>query len=1067
MASTIGELLLKISADSAKLRSELAKAGGDIKSFMAEVKESVDSIKELLYLEKIVEAGEKLAEFVAEGAKAGQELVNMSQVLGASVEEMTRLGFAARQAGLENETLIKGIERLSRNMEYATQGGGKAAGAFKALGIEIQESSGHLRNDVEVLMEIADEFKDMQDGAGKTALAVMMFGRAGAELIPLLNQGSDGIKAWMEESDRLARTIDSSVAQAAARFNQDLSKLKGSMEVVGIMLAATLEPIFSHWINTLDEGGHQISAFDKIVAFLGGTFKLVASMALVVESGIERLGIRFVGLYNTLDKLVHDGLQAARDQLYQTGQDLEKEAKRYEDLMMRLEASGRHDMDVLLGQDSPWGKKDAFDLASKHPNVKEEAPTVDLEGPKELQKALDQIEKHILSLQEKAATLGMDQGEAMAWSIKYGKWSELLDTVGQHVDDLKAKLASLQEKYDRAVEKGDVRAQSKLMRQMGDIKSELTDANTGSLAGRLQAAAEELAASEAEKKAIEAGTHAYDALWKEVDKTSASLVKQTTASQAATMEDRLLNGDLSELVEKARAAGFQVDSLVAALRRMSSEKDVEKALEDGAKAAAHLTDAYDKLGAKTADLWLITQKDKTEYSLAHGELAKYMQAMEKQADILDKQGRVAEAAAMRYEMLRLAQSNIQAAETFDNEKIIADNVYVAKQAYEAAKPAAEKYREALAALDTEEAKAYLTEQERAAGIAKARADFVRAGGEMNKFTQSIAKDLESGFATGVDIGPQINSLTRQYADAVKAEEDYYQQHGVHSAARQEEVAKLKTQLHDLESPIGRITNMFGSMADAFAKAVQKMVSEALAAKFLQALGLGPDGGGLTKGLNAIGDMLGLSGNKGDKKGNIAGAIDAAGIKSASAQFGLVSSASATFSTVEAATLQVGTVVSGAGGGGGAGGGLSDLNSWFTGGGGRGYVLDDMGGAGIWAPGEGGTPLGVSGGGDWGAGSWFGGTSDAGLTDFVSLPGLAGGGSAFSGKPYIIGERGPELFVPNASGSIMSNDELAQALSSDKHSGSSNTMLVQLHPDAMHMTLKDWLEGELARQASLR
>lgn len=57
---------------------------------------------------------------------------------------------------------------------------------------------------------------------------------------------------------------------------------------------------------------------------------------------------------------------------------------------------------------------------------------------------------------------------------------------------------------------------------------------------------------------------------------------------------------------------------------------------------------------------------------------------------------------------------------------------------------------------------------------------------------------------------------------------------------------------------------------------------------------------------------------------------------------------------------------------------------------------------------------------WGIGSLFGGAARA---DFrKGIPGLAVGGSAFAGEPYIVGERGPELFVPNVNGSIVRRDE---------------------------------------------
>ncbi len=41
----------------------------------------------------------------------------------------------------------------------------------------------------------------------------------------------------------------------------------------------------------------------------------------------------------------------------------------------------------------------------------------------------------------------------------------------------------------------------------------------------------------------------------------------------------------------------------------------------------------------------------------------------------------------------------------------------------------------------------------------------------------------------------------------------------------------------------------------------------------------------------------------------------------------------------------------------------------------------------------------------------------------SIPGLAKGGPAKAGQPYIVGEKGPELFVPQGSGTVVPNNQL--------------------------------------------
>jgi hypothetical protein len=48
----------------------------------------------------------------------------------------------------------------------------------------------------------------------------------------------------------------------------------------------------------------------------------------------------------------------------------------------------------------------------------------------------------------------------------------------------------------------------------------------------------------------------------------------------------------------------------------------------------------------------------------------------------------------------------------------------------------------------------------------------------------------------------------------------------------------------------------------------------------------------------------------------------------------------------------------------------------------------------------------------GSGGLFGGTIIPGF--------LAKGGPAMAGKPYIVGEQGPELFVPRSSGTVVPN-----------------------------------------------
>ena len=74
--------------------------------------------------------------------------------------------------------------------------------------------------------EIATKFAGMADGAGKTALAMTLFGKAGAGLIPLLNQYGAEQEKVNDEAHRFGLVLSSSTAKVAADAHDNLERLK-------------------------------------------------------------------------------------------------------------------------------------------------------------------------------------------------------------------------------------------------------------------------------------------------------------------------------------------------------------------------------------------------------------------------------------------------------------------------------------------------------------------------------------------------------------------------------------------------------------------------------------------------------------------------------------------------------------------------------------------------------------------------------------------------------------------------------------------------------------------------
>lgn len=185
-------------------------------------------------------AGTALALGVKNAIDFADELSKMSQRTGISVEALSRLEVAASQSDTSLESLQKAMVNLGRAQLEAREGTEDQVALFKALGIESQELE-DLAPDA-LLKRIADAFKATADSPEKAAVAVKLFGKAGAELIPMLNGGSEQLERFDRLSDELGNTLSTETALAAAEFNDKIDLLRIGFNGVWREAATNLLP---------------------------------------------------------------------------------------------------------------------------------------------------------------------------------------------------------------------------------------------------------------------------------------------------------------------------------------------------------------------------------------------------------------------------------------------------------------------------------------------------------------------------------------------------------------------------------------------------------------------------------------------------------------------------------------------------------------------------------------------------------------------------------------------------------------------------------------------------------
>lgn len=226
-------------------------------------------------------------------------LRDLSIRTGESTELLSAYGYAASQTGTDVETLAKGLKVLSKNAADALNPTSEQSKVFAALGIDVKDATGNLRKLGDLIPDIADRFKMMEDGTTKAALAQALFGKAGLELTEFLNQGSDGLGEFTEKAKALGIVVDGQTAAAADNFNDTLGDLKALSEGYALHLAKELLPdlqqLASGFADTATEGGKVaemaadtadvLRAVGSVISFVGTSFN-VAGKSIAAFVGL-------------------------------------------------------------------------------------------------------------------------------------------------------------------------------------------------------------------------------------------------------------------------------------------------------------------------------------------------------------------------------------------------------------------------------------------------------------------------------------------------------------------------------------------------------------------------------------------------------------------------------------------------------------------------------------------------------------------------------------------------------------------------------------------------------------
>lgn len=236
-----------------------------------------------------------LATLVKSAINTADELSKASQSIGIGTEELSRLRYAADLSGVSFENLQSSLNIMNRNLGDLTGKGNAATKALAQMGIDSRDSSGNIRSSTDILADMSDVFQTMPDGAQKSALAMAVLGRSGAQMIPMLNMGADGIRSLTEEAEQFGIVIDAETGRKAEAFNDNLTRLSGVFGALGAQIAAEMLPTLVDLTDFLVKNTDKIRDFARAVA---GTITYVSQIASGVGVLVSKLSGISVGVSN-------------------------------------------------------------------------------------------------------------------------------------------------------------------------------------------------------------------------------------------------------------------------------------------------------------------------------------------------------------------------------------------------------------------------------------------------------------------------------------------------------------------------------------------------------------------------------------------------------------------------------------------------------------------------------------------------------------------------------------------------------------------------------------------------
>jgi hypothetical protein len=589
-----------------------------------------------------------------------EQLGNTALRLGTDFATIQVLDEAARRSGGSIDALAAGIQKLAVNINEARSGTGKAADAFRELGISQEQL---LTLDPAALaQETATALQAIEDPARRAALATETLGKAGLTLLPGFNAIGESEVALKRFAAAISEVDLNRISSLGSAFDNVKTSLGGLGQSIVLPFAGAVE-----------------GASNLFADFIGTVTRLAQAIGTVLTPILDKLGAAFAkfgGVFGAineyLDSFGFTSIKAAGN-AKEFRAEVEADTKALEDLQRSIE-NGNKALDTAIGKAGEFGQEGfnaAFQFQEALKDLEDQANSGELNAEqyaRGVANATAEYERQI----EVIRTVTEETRRASEESIKIAEQTakRLADEAKRAADEAQRKAEADNKRLQTLLQQDDgtiklqediafvLEQQLALEKEIGDARGRADVAAAESAVARLAELDQLQAKLEDEQQALEQGFGAgFNAAFQSVDQNISQLIAKSQEFGQAGFEAALrLQEGIAAAQEQARDGILNAEAFNAEVQRQQELFNQELAnIQEAEKARDAAAEDRKAKEQERANAELQAQADyrkQQETALQayqQQQQQTQQQYAQEQARIFEEQRKAAEAEAKRQE----------------------------------------------------------------------------------------------------------------------------------------------------------------------------------------------------------------------------------------------------------------------------------------------------------------------------------------------------------------------------------------------------------------------------------